>query len=329
MTKIRWGLLSTAHINQKVMPAIRHSSFGELVAVASRDEQKARAYAKEYRIPLSFSSYEAMLASDQVDVVYISLPNHLHAEWMIRAMQAGKHVLCEKPFVLSIKEMDEVTRVKQETGSKILEAFMYRYHPQTQQVIELISDGAIGEVELVEGVFQFPLKDASNVRWNPQFGGGALWDVGIYPLSYTQLVMGEAPIQVFGQAKLSASGVDETFLGQMKYSRGRQAQFRSSFSLTYETGLSISGSEGRIIIPRPFHNMEDHRKICRVDASGKEHWISVPRFDLYTGEVDDLNRAILDDREPILSLEETRNHLRTLLAFYASAAQNRPVLLDE
>jgi predicted dehydrogenase len=329
MTKIRWGLLSTAHINQKVMPAIRNSHYGELVAVASRDEQKARAYAKEYRIPLSFSSYEAMLASDQVDVVYISLPNHLHAEWMIRAMQAGKHVLCEKPFVLTIKEMDEVTRVKQETGCKILEAFMYRYHPQTQQVIELISDGMIGDVEIVEGVFQFPLKDAGNVRWNPQFGGGALWDVGIYPLSYAQLVMGEPPIQVFGQRKLTASGVDETFLGQMMYTRGRQAQLRSSFSLPYETRLSISGSAGRIIIPRPFHNMEDHRKICRVDASGKEHWISIPRFDLYTGEVDDLNRAILDNRDPILSLEETRNHLRTLLAFYVSAEKNRPVALDE
>jgi predicted dehydrogenase len=311
------------------MPAIRNSHQGELVAVASRDEKNAHSYAKTHRIPISFGSYEALLASDQVDVVYIGLPNHLHAEWMIRAMQAGKHVLCEKPFVLSLKEMDAVLRVKEETGCKILEAFMYRYHPQTQKVIELISEGTIGDVTYVDGVFQFPLKDANNIRWNPKFGGGSLWDVGIYPLSFAQLVMGEPPQKVFGQMNLSNSGIDESFYGQMQYSKGRYAQIRSSFRLPYHTGLTISGTAGRIFIPRPFNEMERHRKISLTDAAGKEHWVKIPRFDLYTGEVDDLNQAIIEDRDPILTLEETRNHLRTILAFYTAARENRLVSLDE
>jgi predicted dehydrogenase len=325
MKKIRWGLLSTAHINNQLIPAIRHSRFGELVAVASRGEEKARSYAELWQIPLHFDSYEALLASDEIDVVYIALPNHLHAEWMIRAMRAGKHVLCEKPFVLTLAEMDEVTRVKEETGRKIMEGFMYRYHPQTQKVIELISSGAIGEVAGVEGVFSFMLTDQTNIRWNPKFGGGALWDIGIYPLSFAQLIMGSAPEQVFAQMKLSQSGVDETFFGQMQYSGSRFAQIRCSFCLPQNTGLNILGTTGRIEIFRPFNSMEKQRKILLVDEKGKEKWVAIPRFDLYTGEVDDLCQAISDDREPMISLDETRNHVHTLQALYQSARENRVV----
>jgi D-xylose 1-dehydrogenase (NADP+, D-xylono-1,5-lactone-forming) len=327
--KIRWGLLSTAHINNHLIPAIRNSRFGELVAVASRGEEKARSYARQWKIPLAFGDYEALLASDKIDVVYMGLPNHLHAEWMIKAMRAGKHVLCEKPFVQTVEEMDEVMRVKQETGCRILEGFMYRYHPQTQQVMELISQGIIGEVCAVQGMFQFLLQDATNIRWNPKFGGGALWDVGLYPLSFTQLVMGEAPQEVFGQMRLSQSGVDDLFMGQMQYSNGRLAQIRGGFSCPFATSMSISGSEGWIDIPRPFNQIDQYNKFMLIDAKGKEKWVKVPGFDSYVGEVDDLNLSILDQREPILSLEETRQHIHTLLALYKSAQENKPVRLSD
>ena len=326
--KIRWGLLSTAHINNKLIPAIRNSNYGELVAVASRDEKKARSYARQWKIPQVFGDYEALLASDKIDVVYMGLPNHLHAEWMIKAMRAGKHVLCEKPFVLSVEEMDEVIKVKQETGMKILEGFMYRYHPQTQQVMELVGSGVLGEINVVHGTFQFKLNDATNIRWNPKYGGGALWDVGLYPMSYIQLVMGEPPMEVFGQMRLSESGVDELFLGQMKYSGNRLAQIRCGFSMPYTTSMVIMGTKGRLEIQRPFNEISETNRFLHVDESGKEHWIKFPKFDLYTGEVDDLSLAIMEDREPILTLEETRNHVRTLNTLYQSAKENRFVVMD-
>ncbi|MBI9049011.1 MAG: Gfo/Idh/MocA family oxidoreductase [Anaerolineaceae bacterium] len=327
MRKLRWGLLSTAHINNQLIPAIRNSKHGDLVAVASRGEEKARSYARQWQISHYFSSYDALLASDTVDVVYIGLPNHLHAEWMIKAMRAGKHVLCEKPFVLSLEEFEEVAKVKQETSMKILEGFMYRYHPQTQKVIELISEGLIGDVAAVEGIFQFKLDDPANIRWNPKYGGGSLWDVGLYPMSFVQLIMGEPPVSVSAEMRLTKTGVDDLFFGQMEFSGSRFAQIRSGFSMPYTTSMTILGSKGRIIVERPFNSMENHRKILFVDEHGKEKWISIPRFDLYTGEVDDLNAAIHEDREPMLSLDETRNHIRTLLALSTAAKENRIVTL--
>jgi D-xylose 1-dehydrogenase (NADP+, D-xylono-1,5-lactone-forming) len=327
MSKLRWGLLSTAKINGKLIPAIRNAKQSELVAVASRGEDKARSYARQWHIPHYFGSYENLLASDEVDVVYIGLPNHMHAEWMIKAMRAGKHVLCEKPFVLTLDEFDQVQAVQKETGMKVMEGFMYRHHPQTNMVLEMIAEGKLGDVLAVDGIFQFKLQDPANIRWNPKFGGGSLWDVGLYPMSFVQLVMGEAPINVVAKMRLTDRGVDDLFVGQMEYSGSRFAQIRCGFSMPYATGITILGTEGRIHIDRPFNDMENHRKILFVDNNGKESWLSVPKFDLYTGEVEDLNNAILEDRAPLLSLEETRNHIRTLIALSDSAKENREVVL--
>jgi predicted dehydrogenase len=327
MSKLRWGLLSTAKINGKLIPSIRNSKQGELVAVASRGEEKARSYARQWHIPKYFASYEELLASEDVDVVYIGLPNHMHAEWMMKAMQAGKHVLCEKPFVMSMEEMDEVVKVKEETGMKLMEGFMYRHHPQTKQVLDMISSGKLGDVLTVDGIFQFKLEDPANIRWNPKFGGGSLWDVGLYPMSFAQLVMGEAPIRVSAEMRLTDRGVDDVFVGQMEYNGLRFAQIRSSFAMPFAAGITILGTKGRIEIARPFNSMENHRKVLHVDANGKENWISIPRFDLYSGEVADLNAAIMDNREPLLSMEETRNHVRTLLALTAAAKEKQSVML--
>lgn len=187
MKKIRWGLLSTANINRRLIPAIRMSARGELAAVASRSQASADAYAAEWEIPQAFGSYQAMLDSDAVDAVYIGLPNHLHAEWSIKAMQAGKHVLCEKPFVLTMDEMDEMMAVSQQTGMALAEAFMYRHHPQTKIVGEWVKEGRLGDIVLVRGHFSFMLENPENVRLVPEWGGGSLWDVGIYPMSLPNL----------------------------------------------------------------------------------------------------------------------------------------------
>ncbi|HFQ94108.1 MAG TPA: Gfo/Idh/MocA family oxidoreductase, partial [Anaerolineae bacterium] len=226
--KVRWGLLSTANINRRLIPAIRQSEGGELVAVASRNKDTAVAYANQWDIPQTFGSYQEMLDSDAIDAVYNPLPNHLHAEWSIKAMRAGKHVLCEKPFALSLEEVDEMTAVSQETGMALAEAFMYRHHPQTKMIGEMVGDGRIGQITLVRAAFNFMLTNPDNVRLVPEYGGGCLWDVGVYPVSFSQYIMGGPPEWVFSTQRLGETGVDIFFAAQMGYGNGRIAQISSS-----------------------------------------------------------------------------------------------------
>lgn len=328
MTKIRWGLLSTANINRRVIPAIRASARGELVAVASRSQASAHAYADQWAIPHAFGSYEAMLASDAVNAVYIGLPNHLHAEWSIKAMQHGKHVLCEKPFALSLAEVDEMTAVSQQTSRVLTEAFMYRHHPQTKIVGELVRNGRLGRVTVVRGVFNFAFNTRDNIRLVPEMGGGCLWDVGVYPLSFAQYVMGGPPQQVFGTQWLGASGVDEVFSGQMVYANGGLAQISSSFCTPFRTEVEILGTEGRLVLNRPFtgHNDGD-RKLMFYPKAGEPEEIEVPEAELYLGEVEDLHTAVLDNKPQYLTLEETRNHVKTVLGLYESARSGQVVTL--
>ncbi|MBK7897556.1 MAG: Gfo/Idh/MocA family oxidoreductase [Candidatus Promineifilaceae bacterium] len=328
MTKIRWGLLSTANINRRVIPAIRESARGELVAVASRSQAAAQAYADQWDIPQAFGSYEAMLASDAVDAVYIGLPNHLHAEWSIKAMQHGKHVLCEKPFALSLAEVDEMTAVSQQTNRVLTEAFMYRHHPQTKIVGEMVKNGRLGRVTVVRGVFNFAFSTRDNIRLVPEMGGGCLWDVGVYPLSFAQYVMGGPPEQVFGTQWLGESGVDELFSGQMVYANGGMAQISASFCTPFRTEVEILGTEGRLVLNRPFtgHNDGD-RKLMFYPKAGEPEEIEVPEVELYLGEVEDLHTAVLDGKPHYLTLEETRNHIKTVLALYESARTGQVVTL--
>ncbi|MCA9942634.1 MAG: Gfo/Idh/MocA family oxidoreductase [Anaerolineales bacterium] len=328
MTKIRWGLLSTANINRRLIPAIRESARGELVAVASRSQEAAQAYANQWNIPQAFGSYEAMLASDAVDAVYIGLPNHLHAEWAIKAMQRGKHVLCEKPFALTLDDVDEMIASSQQTGCVLTEAFMYRHHPQTKIVGEMVRNGRLGRITVFRGVFNFAFGSRENIRLVPEMGGGCLWDVGVYPLSLAQYVMGGPPQQVFGSQWLGESGVDEVFSGQMLYANGAMAQISSSFCTPFHTEAEIIGTEGRLVLNRPFtgHNDGD-RKLMFFPKDGRPEEIDVPEKELYLGEVEDLHAAVLDGQIPYLSLAETRNHVKTVLALYESAQTNQVITL--
>jgi predicted dehydrogenase len=327
MPTLRWGLISTANINRRLIPAIRVSRRGELTAVCSRSQESADRYAKEWDIPNAFGSYEEMLESDTVDVVYNSLPNHLHAEWSIKAMEAGKHVLCEKPFALTLDEVDRMTAVSERTGCKLAEAFMYRHHPQTKIVSEWVRDGRLGEVYLVRGTFNFQMGSRDNVRLVPEWGGGCLWDVGIYPLSFAQFVMGEAPEWVSGSQWIGESGVDEHFYGQMTYSGDRVAQISSSFASPFHTSIEILGTGGRLELNKPFIGLEDDRHLTFHRYHGKAQEIKVTKKELYLGEVEDMHAAILDGQPNYLTLAETRNHIRTALALYESAEKKAIVSL--
>ncbi len=324
---IRWGLLSTANINRRFIPAIRESARGELVAVASRSQASATAYAKEWAIPQAFGSYEAMLESDAIDAVYISLPNHLHAEWAIYAMTHGKHVLCEKPFALTLEEVDRVTAVSQKTNRHIAEAFMYRHHPQTKIAGELVRNGRLGKITLIRAIFNFKFNTRSdNVRLVPEYGGGCLWDVGIYPVSMAQFLMGEPPESVMGDQWVSEAGVDELFNGHLKYSDGRVAQISSSFRTPFYTQVEVFGTNGRLHFNRPFTGVEPpDRALIFTPANGEPEEIPVPEQSLYLGEVADMNAAILDGTPTYLTLAETRNHIKTVLALYQSAQSGQRV----
>ena len=325
--KLRWGLMSTARINDRVIPAIRASQQGALEAVASRRGMKARSYARRKGIPKSFGNYVDMLASDAIDIVYISLPNHLHAEWTINALQAGKHVLCEKPLALSEKEVEAIQKASQETGCLAAEALMYRHHPQSIMIEELIADGKLGELQSIRGVFNFILDGARDIRNQAEMGGGALWDIGIYPVTYAQWLMKTPAESVFGVQRTSSTGIDTVFQGELIFPGGRFAQISCSFQSPSHTSVEILGSEGRLLIQKPFYGMEADQEILYYDRYGELTTIKIPANELYLYEVEDLHKAILNGGEPRVSLKESWETIHTICGLYRSAITGQIVKL--
>ncbi len=325
---LNWGLLSTARINRSVIPALRASERNQLIAVASRQGGKGKAYADEWGIDMAYSSYEEMLADPEIHVVYISLPNSLHAEWTIMAAQAGKHVLCEKPITVTVAELDAVIEAVEQNHVVVAEAFMYRHHPQTLKVKELIDAGAIGEVKLVRGSFTFTLSGTSNVRLAADLAGGSVWDVGCYPISYARTMIGAAPVRVMGHQIVGAqSGVDESFYGTIEFANGAAAQFDCGFRAPFRTNIEIVGSEGVIMVPRPF-KPTDNETIYVGKASDQLEPVQVDGFtQLYSGEVEDMADAVLLGKAPRISLADSRENVATIVALLQSAKEGRAVRL--
>jgi predicted dehydrogenase len=322
MSVLRWGLLSTARINRALIPPLKASARNRVMAVASREPAKAESYAAEWGIPRVFGSYEALLADPEIDVIYNPLPNHLHAGWTIRAVAAGKHVLCEKPLALSVQEVDAVAAAAARAGRVVMEAFMYRHHPQTWQVKELVAGGAIGDLQLIRGAFSFTLTRPNDVRLRPEWGGGALWDVGCYPVSYARLLAGE-PAEVFGRQRPGPSGIDEVFVGQLEFPNGAQAQFDCGFRAPFRAQLEVVGSAGVIEVPVPYKpGLSESLRLRRDDHT---ETLAVAGQDLYSGEVENMADAILDGAAPRVSLADSRANVAALTALYQSAREGRPV----
>src|SRR5512138_1497359 len=278
---LNWGLLSTARINDALITPLRASKRNKLAAVASRSQKSGDAYAKEKKIPRAHGSYEALLADPDIDVVYISLPNHLHAQWTIKAVEAGKHVLCEKPLALNVEEVDAIESAARKHGRLVMEAFMYRHHPQTLKAQELVKNGAIGTLKLIRGAFSFMLTHQGDVRLDPAMGGGSIWDVGCYPISYTRTVVGSNPLEVFGWQVTGPTGIDETFSGQMRFENNVLAQFDSSFVIPFRAFMEIVGSEGTLNIPNPFKPNENVKMV--LTRGDKTQTIRVKGQELYIG----------------------------------------------
>ena len=320
---LNWGLLSTARINRALLPPLQASKRNRLLAVASRSQESAAAYAKEKKIPRAHGSYESLLADPEIDVIYNPLPNHLHAEWTIKAVEAGKHVLCEKPLALTVEEVDAISSAARKHGRVVAEAFMYRHHPQTLKVQELVKSGSLGDLRLIRGSYTYALSRAGDVRLDPAMGGGSLWDVGCYPISYARSVIGAEPLEVFGWQVTGLTGIDDAFVGQMRFANDVFAQIDSSFVTPLHAFMEMIGSEGTLNIPTPFKPGHDEK--IYLTRSDKTETLKIKGQELYIGEVEDMADAILHGRQPRISLEDSRANVGVIASLLESARVSKPI----
>jgi xylose dehydrogenase (NAD/NADP) len=323
--KLNWGLLSTANINRALIKPLTASNRTRLLAVASRSSSSADAYAQKWNIPRAHGSYEALLADPEIDVIYNSLPNHLHAEWTIKALRAGKHVLCEKPFALTLAEVDAMSQAARETGKVLAEAFMYRHHAQTLKVKEIVDSGILGKLQLIKGAFTFTLTREGDIRSKKETGGGSIWDVGCYPISYARMIVGAEPLEVFGWQLTGAGGVDESFIGQMRFENGIHAQFDSGLRSPFRSMIEIVGTDASLNIPDPFKPGKTSEII--LSRGDKQEKIKIKSSELYLGEVEDMCDAIAQNKAPRISHADSHGNIATILALVESAHLGKPVTI--
>ena len=325
---VKLGIVSTAGINRLVIPPAKASPLIDLVAVASRDEKRASEYAREWEIERAHGSYDALLADPDIEAVYISLPNHEHVPWTLRALEAGKHVLCEKPLTRHPAEIETVWGLAESRGLQVAEAFMWRHIPQTKRFAELVVEGAIGELQFVRSLFSFAMSDPrTNVRMKREWEGGSLMDVGTYCVSGIRLIAGE-PVAVYGEQVLGGAGVDVRFSGLMRYESGARALFYSSFETPGRKELEAIGSEGVLRLRDPWHAWRGGIELQREEENGSET-IEVETGDAYLLELEDFARSIRGEKEPLLGRLDALGQARALAALYLSAEQERPVELAE
>jgi predicted dehydrogenase len=325
VSRLRWGLLSTARINRLIIPAVRASARSEVTTVASRSLEKGRAYAAEWSIPRVLGSYEALLDDPDIDVIYIGLPNSLHVEWTVRALEAGKHVLCEKPLALSVADVDRIDAAARRAQRAAAEAFMYRHHPLTHTVEEIVRTGRLGQIRGFKGAFTFRLTRENDVRFDSALGGGSLWDVGCYPVSYACLLAGEAPVEVVGWQQNAPSGIDLEFAGMLRFRDGSVAQFDSGFIGPFRAEMEVIGTAGALRIERAFRTDALSRLLLTLGDATEP--LPFPADTPFAGEIADMEAAALDGRPPRVSLAESRRTVLTISALYESAREGCPVQL--
>jgi len=312
---VKLGILSTARINRAILTGARLSDRVEVVAVASRDAARAEAYAREHEIERAHGSYEALLEDPGVDAVYISLPNSFHVPWSIRALEAGKHVLCEKPLDRRPAEVERAFGAADRAGRILMEAFMYRHHPQTKRLAELVREGAIGELRLVRSSFSFPLYDETNVRLRPELDGGSLMDVGCYCVSGSRLVAGE-PLTVSAHQVVGPTGVDVRFAATMSFPGGALAHFDCGLDLANRGELEAVGSEGTIVVRDPWLIREAALELRR---GGDLELVEIENPNRYQLELENLAGAIRGEEEPLLGRDDALGQARAIEALYEAA----------
>jgi D-xylose 1-dehydrogenase (NADP+, D-xylono-1,5-lactone-forming) len=323
LEKVRFGILSTAHINRLVIPPARESDKVEIVAVASREQSRAEAYAQEWEIERAYGSYEALLEDPDIDAVYISLPNTMHIEWSIKAVEAGKHVLCEKPFSRHPEEVEQAFDAAERAGYLLSEAFMYRHNPQAARIVELVREGAIGQLHVVRAAFSYSLYDADNIRLRTEFEGGSLMDVGCYCVSGSRLLAGE-PDTVLGRAYTGPTGTDWVFAGSMEFPGDVFALFDCGTCLPNRDELEAIGTEGSLFLDDPWHG---RTPVIELRRDGEVERIQLDIVDSYRLELENLADAIHGRAPQLLGREDAIAQARALQALHRSAETRAPVRL--
>jgi predicted dehydrogenase len=319
---MRLGLLSTANINRAILAGAAETDRVEIAAVASREAARADAYATEHGIPTAHGSYEALLGDPGVDAVYVSLPNGMHHAWTMRALAAGKHVLCEKPYTRHPHEAEEAFDAAEAAGLVLAEAFMYRHHPQTATVRRLVADGAVGRLCAVKTTFTFPLEDLSNVRALPELDGGALMDVGCYCVSGIRLLAGD-PEHVRGEQVTGTTGIDMAFHGTLRCAEDVVGQFEASFRSPQRQALEVVGEDGVLVVEAPWRVDWGGSVTLRRGESAEV--VEVESGDSYTLELENLADAI-DGRAPaLLGRDDAVGQARTIDALYRSAERGTKI----
>jgi len=316
---VAWGLLSTAPINLSILDAARKTDQAEVVAVASRDEARAGAYAREHGIERSYGSYDALLADPDVDAVYVSLPNGLHVEWTLRALEAGKHVLCEKPLARRAADVERAFEVAEAAGLVLSEGFMWRHHPQTAKLARLVADEVIGPLRLIRVAFSFPLaveRSPDDARFSAELDGGAMMDVGCYCVSAIRFLAGE-PMRVAATQLLGPSGVDVVFAGTLTHAGEVISHFDCGFVLPRRSELEVLGEEGSLYVLNPFVIISPGIELRR---GGTVEQVAVEDADSYLLELENVSGAIRGVAPLLLGREDALGQARSIEALYGAAA---------
>ena len=313
---IRWGILSTANIGRAFMRGVGFSKDSCMHGVASRDWSRAGEWAKEHGIPRAFGSYEELIRSGEVDVIYNPLPNSLHAEWTIKALEAGVPVLCEKPFAIDAAEAREVVAASKRTGVLVAEAFMYRFHPMYDQVLDLVRDGAIGQVVSIDSRFTFHLRDRQNIRASGELAGGALMDVGCYCVNLSRRIAGCEPVRAHALERRTT--VDDTLCGTLEFPNGILAQFECSIENHPRSRAEIAGTEGAILIESPWFPGEERAQFV-LRQGDREEIVATPGANGYHLEAEDFVRAYKTHEPPRWPAEDAVANMAVIDALYAAA----------
>src|SRR5215471_6007455 len=320
---VKWGILSTADINRRLIPGAHESPKVDLIAVASRDTERAETYAREWKIERAYATYDELLADPDVEAIYNPLPNTLHAEWSIKALDAGKHVLCEKPFSRHVDEVEASFDAAKRNDRLLSEAFMYRHNPQTARLEELVEGGAIGTLRLIRSTFSYSLYDADNIRLRTDVEGGALMDVGCYCVSGSRLLGGE-PESVHGSAWYGETGTDRVFTASLRFPNDVLAIFDCGTALPDRDELEAIGSEGSLFLDDPWHANVPLIEVRREDGVER---IELDFEDSYRLELENLSDAIRGEGELLLGREDALGQARALEALHRSATTGAAVSL--
>lgn len=329
---VAWGLLSTARINRLILEAAAKSDLADVVAVASRSLPRAEAYARAHGLERAHGSYDALLADDAVEAVYISLPNSLHAEWTLRALEAGKHVLCEKPLSRDADAVERLFDCADERGLIVSEGFMWRHHPQTAKLVELARPDVIGRMRLVRAAFGFDaasVHGANDVRLDPELEGGALMDVGAYCVNAIRLVAGE-PDRVQALQALGPSGVDVCLAGTLALANDVVGLFDTGLVLPRRAALEVVGEEVTLLVAEPWQPRAPGIAVGRPSDKDDVDWVQVPvePADAYLLELDNVSGAMRGETELLLGRADAIGQARAMEALHRSASTGAAVELQ-